>query len=278
VLDLTERKRAEAEARESERRYRETQTQLAHANRVATMGQLTASIAHEVNQPIAAALTNAQAALRWLGAEPPNMDEARPAASGSNRVSADRVSPTNIKPARRTDRRDINQSHKGPQLRRTVAPDSQPRTNERSTHRNVPGLTAEALCRGEGRGCPCRSMPARKAEGADRACTCRTYTGSFTLTFRHGRHGHRPERQQLRARATYPVRRGPGGAAATRTKFSRRLRHLAFKCWLSERSAASELEPSRRSVLSLAGQVILRPILRLAAVCCESRQLYRTRR
>jgi len=122
VLDLTERKRAEAEVRESERRYRETQTQLAHANRVATMGQLTASIAHEVNQPIAAALTNAQAALRWLGAEPPNMDEARPAASGSNRVSADRVSPTNIKPARRTDRRDINQSHKGPQLERAGAP------------------------------------------------------------------------------------------------------------------------------------------------------------
>ena len=75
VLDLTERKRAEAEARESERRHRETQAQLAHANRVATMGQLTASIAHEVNQPIAATVTNAQAALRWLGAEPPNLDE-----------------------------------------------------------------------------------------------------------------------------------------------------------------------------------------------------------
>ena len=69
VLDLTERKRAEAEARESERRYRETQAQLAHANRVATMGQLTASIAHEINQPIAATVTNALAARRWLGAE-----------------------------------------------------------------------------------------------------------------------------------------------------------------------------------------------------------------
>jgi len=77
VLDLTERKQAEAEARESERRYRETQTQLAHANRVATMGQLTASIAHEVNQPIAATVANARAALRWLGAEPPNLDEIR---------------------------------------------------------------------------------------------------------------------------------------------------------------------------------------------------------
>ena len=77
VLDLTERKRAEAEARESERRYREMQTELAHANRVATTGQLTASIAHEVNQPIAAAVTNAQAALRWLDARPPNLNEVR---------------------------------------------------------------------------------------------------------------------------------------------------------------------------------------------------------
>ena len=79
VLDLTERKQAEAEAGENERRYREVQMQLAHANRVATMGQLTASIAHEVNQPIAATVTNAQAALRWLGAEPPNLDEAEQA-------------------------------------------------------------------------------------------------------------------------------------------------------------------------------------------------------
>jgi PAS domain S-box-containing protein len=65
VLDLTERKRAEAEAREM-------QTELAHANRLATMGQLTASIAHEINQPIAGTLTNAQAALRWLRAERPD--------------------------------------------------------------------------------------------------------------------------------------------------------------------------------------------------------------
>ncbi|MGF6507792.1 trifunctional serine/threonine-protein kinase/ATP-binding protein/sensor histidine kinase [Paraburkholderia sp. 32] len=77
VLDLTERKRAEEEAGESERRYREVQTELAHANRVATMGQLTASIAHEVNQPIAATVTSAQAALRWLSAQPPNVENAR---------------------------------------------------------------------------------------------------------------------------------------------------------------------------------------------------------
>jgi PAS domain S-box-containing protein len=79
VLDLTERKRAEAEARESERRYREMEMDLAHANRVATMGQLTASIAHEVKQPIAATVTNAQAALRWLGCQPPNLEEVRQA-------------------------------------------------------------------------------------------------------------------------------------------------------------------------------------------------------
>jgi PAS domain S-box-containing protein len=53
------------------------QAELAHANRVVTMGQLTASIAHEVNQPIAATVTNAQAGLRWLSAAPPNFEEAR---------------------------------------------------------------------------------------------------------------------------------------------------------------------------------------------------------
>ncbi|MBV8474651.1 MAG: GAF domain-containing protein, partial [Hyphomicrobiales bacterium] len=79
VLDLSERKQAEAEARESERRYRETQGELAHANRVATMGQLTASVAHEVSQPVAASLANAQAAMRWLKASRPNLDEANQA-------------------------------------------------------------------------------------------------------------------------------------------------------------------------------------------------------
>src|SRR6267142_2829971 len=57
--DVTALRTAEAEARESEQRYREAQLELAHANRVATMGQLTASITHEVNQPITAAVTYA---------------------------------------------------------------------------------------------------------------------------------------------------------------------------------------------------------------------------
>jgi PAS domain S-box-containing protein len=79
IIDLTERKRAESEARESDRRYRTIELELAHANRVATMGQLTASITHEIRQPIAAAVTNAQAAIRWLGAPTPALDEVRQA-------------------------------------------------------------------------------------------------------------------------------------------------------------------------------------------------------
>ena len=55
------------------------QAELAHANRVATMGQLTASIAHEINQPIAAAVTNAGAALRFLNVQPADLDEVRQA-------------------------------------------------------------------------------------------------------------------------------------------------------------------------------------------------------
>jgi PAS domain S-box-containing protein len=70
VLDLTERKRAEAAARE-------VQLQLAHTNRVATMGQLAASIAHEVKQPIAGAVASAQAALHWLGRQSPDLEQAR---------------------------------------------------------------------------------------------------------------------------------------------------------------------------------------------------------
>ena len=68
VLDLTERKHAEEALRKA-------QADLAHVNRVATMGQLTASITHEVNQPITAAVTYALAARRWLSAEPPNFHE-----------------------------------------------------------------------------------------------------------------------------------------------------------------------------------------------------------
>jgi PAS domain S-box-containing protein len=79
VLDQSGQQRAEAEARESERRYREAQTELAHANRVAVMGQLTASIAHEVNQPNTAVVASAQAALRWLDRQPSDLEKVRQA-------------------------------------------------------------------------------------------------------------------------------------------------------------------------------------------------------
>jgi PAS domain S-box-containing protein len=93
VVDLTERKQAEAEARESERRYREAQMELAHANRVATMGQLAASIAHEVNQPIGATLVNAGTAMRWLARQPPNLEEVR---QSIERILTDGQRATNI--------------------------------------------------------------------------------------------------------------------------------------------------------------------------------------
>ena len=67
------------ESTRRERQYREMQSELAHANRVATMGQLTASIAHEIKQPIAAARTNAAAALRFLDKSPPDVAEVREA-------------------------------------------------------------------------------------------------------------------------------------------------------------------------------------------------------
>jgi PAS domain S-box-containing protein len=73
IMDVTERKRAE-EA------LRQTQADLARINRVTTMGELTASVAHEVNQPIAAAVTNAKTCLRWLTRDEPDLEEARAAA------------------------------------------------------------------------------------------------------------------------------------------------------------------------------------------------------
>lgn len=72
VLDLTERKR-------SGDALRALQMELAHANRLATVGQLTSTIAHEVNQPIGATRNNANAALRFLSEDPPNLSEVREA-------------------------------------------------------------------------------------------------------------------------------------------------------------------------------------------------------
>ncbi|HVR56422.1 MAG TPA: PAS domain S-box protein [Pseudolabrys sp.] len=74
-VDIDEAKKAEDRLRRTESHLAEAQLELAHANRVATMGQLTASITHEVNQPITAAVTYALAARRFLSAEPPNFRE-----------------------------------------------------------------------------------------------------------------------------------------------------------------------------------------------------------
>jgi PAS domain S-box-containing protein len=77
VIDMTDRKRAEEKLRASEQRLLEAQMELAHVNRVTTMGQLTASIAHEVSQPLAAVVANAEACLRWLDRGTPDLDAAR---------------------------------------------------------------------------------------------------------------------------------------------------------------------------------------------------------
>src|SRR5437867_4157642 len=71
--------RTREERSRAERGLREAQAELAHVTRVMTMGELTASIAHEINQPLAGIVTNANASLRWLAAATPNLDEARDA-------------------------------------------------------------------------------------------------------------------------------------------------------------------------------------------------------
>jgi signal transduction histidine kinase len=77
VLDFKEPRKAQAVARESEGRHHEMQLDMVHANRVATMGQLTSSIAHEVCQSIGAVAINGGAALNWLSQQPPDIEEAR---------------------------------------------------------------------------------------------------------------------------------------------------------------------------------------------------------
>jgi signal transduction histidine kinase len=104
VMDVTERRRAEEERQA-----------LAHANRITTMGQLTASIAHEVNQPIGAVVTNAQAALRWLNMQPSDPEEVRQALDRivrNGRRAGDvisRIRALVAKAAPRNDQLDINE-------------------------------------------------------------------------------------------------------------------------------------------------------------------------
>ena len=77
VLDLTERKRAE----EERERLRQAQADLAYMSRIVTVGELAASLAHEIKQPIAAAVMNARTCTRWLQRDPPDIPEACEAAS-----------------------------------------------------------------------------------------------------------------------------------------------------------------------------------------------------
>jgi PAS domain S-box-containing protein len=78
IIDVTERRQAE----EERERLREAQADLAHVSRMTTMGELTASLAHEVNQPITAAVNGASTCVRWLTRDDPDLGEAREAALG----------------------------------------------------------------------------------------------------------------------------------------------------------------------------------------------------
>jgi PAS domain S-box-containing protein len=75
--DISESKRAEEKLRASEQRLVDAQMELAHVMRMTTLGELTASISHEVNQPLAGVIANAEACLRWLNGGTPDLDRAR---------------------------------------------------------------------------------------------------------------------------------------------------------------------------------------------------------
>jgi PAS domain S-box-containing protein len=77
TMDITERKRAE----EERERLRQLEADLAHINRINMMGELAAALAHEIKQPIAASITSANALLRWLAHDPPDLERARAAAT-----------------------------------------------------------------------------------------------------------------------------------------------------------------------------------------------------
>ena len=81
TMDITERKRAE----EERERLRQLEAKLAHITRVNMMGELAAALAHEIKQPIAASVTSANALLRWLAHDPPDLERARAAAARVDR-------------------------------------------------------------------------------------------------------------------------------------------------------------------------------------------------
>ena len=128
--DITERKRAEEALHKA-------QTELAHVTRVATLGEMTASIAHEVNQPLGAVVNNASACLRWLAGQAPNLEEARKSADAYH--------------------------HRRPSSQRNHRPDSRPR--QESSSRVRTGSTSTRLY--------LKSSPWRAAKRNRIACRCR---------------------------------------------------------------------------------------------------------
>ena len=114
VTDFAAQATIALEATRRERQLRELQTALAHVNRVTTMGQLAASIAHELKQPLAAMMINGNTSLRWLAKDPPELDEVRQSVElmikDGNRAAAviERIHGLVKKSAPRTDAVDIN--------------------------------------------------------------------------------------------------------------------------------------------------------------------------
>ena len=99
-----------SEQRRAEEALRQTRADLAHVNRVTTMGELAAALAHEVNQPIAAAVNNANACLNWLAGDTPNLEEARAAATSiveDGMRAADIISRTRLLFEKRTRQREL---------------------------------------------------------------------------------------------------------------------------------------------------------------------------
>jgi PAS domain S-box-containing protein len=86
IRDATERRRALAQQQEAENALRDMRAEFARIGRLSMLGEFAATIAHEVNQPLAAIAANSAASLRWLAALPPNLDEAREAL---NRITRD---------------------------------------------------------------------------------------------------------------------------------------------------------------------------------------------
>ena len=116
VLDLTERRRAEDALREEQQTLRQLESEFAHMNRVSMMGELAASLAHEIAQPIATARNNATAALNFLDKQPTDLGEVREAlgciVGDADRAGAiiDRIRDHIKKAPPRKDRFDLNEA------------------------------------------------------------------------------------------------------------------------------------------------------------------------